>query len=458
MIDRKEIDRVARELSVHPTDVERDYVNGWLLAGLSRSPLREALVLKGGNALRKAYFANTRYSKDLDFSTPGPMSHEFLRAEVEAACSYVSERTGVAFDNGRLVVEDKRRVSKDLEVLQVRAYFVDFYGQRQTVPLRVFMDVTQYERLWMPAAELPLLHPYSDASACAGTTVRCMALEEILASKLKCLLQRRHVADLFDYLRWVFFEDVAIDRAQVLWVFLRKTIYDRAPGAAFELLTNLPFVALQSLWEQYITCPSSCHIGFAEGVQRFRQHLEELFGGQRHSRGYELEFLSSKHREPILSAGRSKHLMRLVYDGEPRIIEPYAIRYKERHDGGGGEYFYAFNVSGGSSPPGIRSFVPSKIEALEELQQGFVPQFEIELAKAGELPDDIGFHGNRSPRTFIPGFGTTRSSSSGPKYRVRCNRCGKLFARKTHHSKLRQHTTPDGQRCYGTWGTQEGRW
>ncbi|MCC7541335.1 MAG: nucleotidyl transferase AbiEii/AbiGii toxin family protein [Deltaproteobacteria bacterium] len=458
MIDRREIDAIAQTLSVRPTEVERDYVNGWLLSGLSRSRLSDSLVLKGGNALRKAYFANTRYSKDLDFSSPGAVNRAFLRDEIGAICRFVTEKTGVRFIDERLAIEDKRRVSKDLEVLEVRAYFLDFYGEKQRLPLRIYMDVTQYERLWMPPVQRPLIHSYSDATECTGT-VRCMALEEILASKLKCLLQRRHVADLFDYLRWVFFEDVSIDRAQVLWVFLRKTIYDRAPGAAFELLTNLPFAALQSVWEQYVNCPSSCRIGFAEGVQRFRQHLEELFGGQRHSGGYELEFLSSKHREPILSAGRSMHLMRLVYDGAARIIEPYAIRYKERRDGGGGEYFFAFNVSGGSSPPGIRAFLPSRMEALQELPQKFAPRYEIEVAKAGEIHDDVQFYGRVGRDGFVPGFGFTRGSAhDGPKHRVRCPQCGKLFARKAHNLRLKPHAHPRGGTCHGSWASHEGRW
>jgi hypothetical protein len=57
MITKSEIELTARELDVHLSNVQRDYVLGWLLAGIyTVSELRHVLILKGGNCLRKAYF------------------------------------------------------------------------------------------------------------------------------------------------------------------------------------------------------------------------------------------------------------------------------------------------------------------------------------------------------------------------------------------------------------------
>ena len=69
MIDKLEIDAKAEELGVHAANVQRDYVFGWLLAGLAQSDnrLRPSLILKGGNCFRKAYFEHARFSNDLDF-------------------------------------------------------------------------------------------------------------------------------------------------------------------------------------------------------------------------------------------------------------------------------------------------------------------------------------------------------------------------------------------------------
>ena len=43
--------------------------------------------------------------------------------------------------------------------------------------------------------ERRIVHSYSDHEACS-TTIRCHKLEELLAAKLKALLQRQHSPDL----------------------------------------------------------------------------------------------------------------------------------------------------------------------------------------------------------------------------------------------------------------------
>jgi len=63
VIRRDEVLESARDLDVSPANVQRDYVVGWLLAGLfAESGLVETLALNGGNSLRKGYFPDTRFS------------------------------------------------------------------------------------------------------------------------------------------------------------------------------------------------------------------------------------------------------------------------------------------------------------------------------------------------------------------------------------------------------------
>ncbi|MGN7308816.1 nucleotidyl transferase AbiEii/AbiGii toxin family protein, partial [Bacillus subtilis] len=63
MITREEIIEKGKEFDINTSNVQRDYVFGWFLAGIYHiSELKDHLVLKGGNALRKAYFENTRFS------------------------------------------------------------------------------------------------------------------------------------------------------------------------------------------------------------------------------------------------------------------------------------------------------------------------------------------------------------------------------------------------------------
>jgi Nucleotidyl transferase AbiEii toxin, Type IV TA system len=49
--------------------VEKDYVLGWILAGIyGHEELAESWVFKGGTCLKKCYFETYRFSEDLDFT------------------------------------------------------------------------------------------------------------------------------------------------------------------------------------------------------------------------------------------------------------------------------------------------------------------------------------------------------------------------------------------------------
>ena len=88
------------------------------------------------------------------------------------------------------------------------------------------LDMTEYDRVYLPTVTRGLIHPYSDKADCA-IDLRCMALEELIANKLKCLIQRRHSFDLYDLVYATFFDrSIEISRSQVLRTFLQKTIFE----------------------------------------------------------------------------------------------------------------------------------------------------------------------------------------------------------------------------------------
>jgi predicted nucleotidyltransferase component of viral defense system len=94
MIDSQEIDAKADELGVHTSNVQRDYVFGWLLVGLAQAHnlLQPLFILKGGNCFRKAYFEHARFSNDLDFSTQTELDADRLLEGLRQACAYATSR------------------------------------------------------------------------------------------------------------------------------------------------------------------------------------------------------------------------------------------------------------------------------------------------------------------------------------------------------------------------------
>jgi len=69
VIGKEEILGFAREVGLDPNVVEKDYVLGWMLAGISWHPrTQDTWLFKGGTCLKKCYFETYRFSEDLDFT------------------------------------------------------------------------------------------------------------------------------------------------------------------------------------------------------------------------------------------------------------------------------------------------------------------------------------------------------------------------------------------------------
>ena len=77
--------------------LERDYCLAWFLVGLSRTSLCNQLIFKGGTALKRCYFADYRFSEDLDFSLAGEISFETIVTELEDVYAAVKKASGISF-------------------------------------------------------------------------------------------------------------------------------------------------------------------------------------------------------------------------------------------------------------------------------------------------------------------------------------------------------------------------
>lgn len=352
MIDRSEIDQKAKTFAIRPADVERDYVFGWLLFGLfTESSLKDRLFLKGGNALRKGYFENTRYSGDLDFGMTGDVGESALLEEINRVCDFVEKANGVSFVSEqnrvkeKFVPSDGPSATPNLKVYEVRVYFRDFYGKPGHVKVRVSMDITRYDKTLLPLQQRTLIHPYSDAQQ-VHCQIPCTKLEEIIATKLKCLMQREHAPDLFDYVYAIKQLGMDLDRGEVVRTFIQKTIFGRNPFLLKSILRDAtPLEFIRATWSVTVVCAQKFAIDVEDAIAAFVGDLELLFAEYSDNGYAQFAYFPAPQRAIIRRAGREQTLLRVQYKGAERLVEPYSLKYMQKRTGEEQEYLSSTTVA-----------------------------------------------------------------------------------------------------------------
>jgi predicted nucleotidyltransferase component of viral defense system len=169
---------VTRQRRLTLIIVEKDYALGWALFGLSDIP---GIVLKGGTALSKIHHSQSwRLSEDLDFSTDRN-DWETLGDQIWSALDSASKTSHIGFT--------RRSVHSNPQYLQLRIQY-DAILMRNT--LRV--DITREPTIG-GIERLPVHRAYSDYP---DYSVNVQGREEILAEKLRTLIQRTKVRDYYD--------------------------------------------------------------------------------------------------------------------------------------------------------------------------------------------------------------------------------------------------------------------
>jgi predicted nucleotidyltransferase component of viral defense system len=98
MIPEAELRRCAAAAGVDTMVQDLDYGLGWFLAGLfTQTAAPNHLIFKGGTCLRKCYFADYRFSEDLDFTLSRAWRPEALAEAIEKVRIWSLEADGPDF-------------------------------------------------------------------------------------------------------------------------------------------------------------------------------------------------------------------------------------------------------------------------------------------------------------------------------------------------------------------------
>jgi predicted nucleotidyltransferase component of viral defense system len=225
LIDRRELLAKARERRLPLLMIEKDYVLGWVLFGLTG--IRD-LVFKGGTALAKVYFPETwRLSEDLDFVTT-PEKWNDLPERISSGLKLAARKSGI-----ELAVKSRHSIP---EYLQLKIQYSGPLGKNW---LKV--DVTP-EPPEGKVLSKPLSRSYSDYPV---FKVRVESLEEIFAQKLRALVERKKVRDYYDVWKM---DGLRVNRAEIARLFRGKL---RIRGTAWRGLESIFPADLEAILAGY---------------------------------------------------------------------------------------------------------------------------------------------------------------------------------------------------------------
>lgn len=183
MISPNILTEVAEKEGVSWAVVEKDYFLTLLLEGISQNDfLRKHLVFKGGTALRKICFKHYRYSEDLDFTLITTISRGEIIEELQKVFDYLRKE-----HNAELKI--KESYGKDW-FHDIKIQFTGLKGIKNTIT----MDLISDEIIADKTSEEEIFNPYYKKKI----LLQVYSLEEILAEKLRSLLQRTRVRDYYD--------------------------------------------------------------------------------------------------------------------------------------------------------------------------------------------------------------------------------------------------------------------
>lgn len=473
MIDRREVMEFAREFGLAPQVIEKDYVLGWMLAGIAAYPdIGSSWVFKGGTCLKKCYFETYRFSEDLDFTLtdPAQLDENFLVTTFTHIAEWVYEQTGIELPQEAIRFElyDNPRGNRSA---QGRVGYRGPMGRGGDAP-RIKLDLTDDEVLVLQPTMRDVHHPYSDCPD-VGMQVSCYAFEEVFAEKIRALAERGRPRDLYDVVHLYRHDELRPDRAVIYSTLEQKCAFKGIAVPTMVSIANAPMrVELEADWATMLAHQLPALPPFQQSWQELPSLFDWLHGilekvvrSAIQVGGGGTGAIDDTWRPPAMSqawhastpleiirfAAANRLCVDLLYQGSSRLIEPYSLRRTKE----GNILLYAVKHDSGEA----RSYRVDRIEGAQATQTAFVPRYAVELTPVGQIsvPPTARQTSSFSPPsisgTRTGSRGVRRSPvSTGIKYVVECTYCGKKFTRNSSTTTLKPHKDKSGYPCPGRTG------
>lgn len=454
----------SREFSLRPDIIEKDYVLGWLLAGIFNHPaLKMKWIFKGGTCLKKCFFETYRFSEDLDFTVidSAHIQEEFLKNTLAEVAAWVYEQCGIEIPKNTIRFEVYENL-RGRHSVEGRIEYRGPMQQRGSLP-RIKLDITDDEALVLEPIVCDVHHPYSDSPS-GGLRARCYAYEELFAEKIRALAERERPRDLYDVIHLYRHSDINPDRSLVVTTLEEKCRFKGINIPTIAFLENKPErVELESEWANML----AHQLPVLPPFDQFWKELPQVFSwllGERvkvaasaypaqagediswHPPSWAQSWGQKVPVEVIRFAAANHLCVDLAYKRSQRLIEPYSLRRTKD----GNLLLHAIRHDSSEH----RSYRIDQIEGATVTNISFVPKYAIELTLGGPLHVPSTQRTSRLPAYTTSGRSPSRSTKihHRPHYVIECYTCGKRFTHEKYNTKLGKHKNKQGYPCYGRMG------
>jgi predicted nucleotidyltransferase component of viral defense system len=237
VIDKREILEAASSFGLSPHVVEKDYVLGWLLAGINEhEEIADAWAFKGGTCLKKCYFETYRFSEDLDFTLRdgAQIDETFLQETLAEVVEWVADQSGLAIPAEQIGIDIYTNPRGHISCQGKIGYRGPVSRTTGGWP-KIKLDLTADETIVLPTVRREVFHPYSDRPE-GRLFANCYAYEEAFAEKLRALAERTRPRDLYDVVNLYRHTDTRPSASALLEVLRQKCSFKELALPSLEAL------------------------------------------------------------------------------------------------------------------------------------------------------------------------------------------------------------------------------
>jgi predicted nucleotidyltransferase component of viral defense system len=215
--DRNDLDKYAARIGAGRGAVEKDFLisSFFLLLAYDEqfAPFRDKMVFRGGTCIKKAYYpGETRFSEDLDFTS---LDSEEIDLFFEALKGLAGQDLGVT------TITEVGEMYRNSRGLDLRLDYTSVLGQ----PNHIMFNLSARDTMMRPKPVRIDVMPYF---ASFRPVAQAMNIREILAEKIRALLQRGKPRDVFDVWFLVSKKGMRVDPKMVREKLARS--YEAAPA------------------------------------------------------------------------------------------------------------------------------------------------------------------------------------------------------------------------------------